>query len=277
MSPIKEPTFFGAADILSSPERTLTLRHAVHNRGPLSRYLSGLHPRGPLVLEWDDYLKLFHNVRDEIAIGEASVSYLWQPSAAEAIRARVPGARLIFILRDPAERLFSHYVGISWLQPRETFREWFLTARNAGGLSGRMVAVGRYATHMQRFLERFPRDQICVYLYDDYRGDPRAALRHLFAFLGVDPHSPVDLSRRENEAAVPRFPALHALRTRLIGARPLAPWLPEGLRRTLLKLYQRAPTVVLDPADRAMINAYYRDEILRAADLIGRDLSAWLS
>ena len=35
---------------------------------------------GP-VTEWEDYLLLFRNVRDETAIGEASVSYLWSQTA----------------------------------------------------------------------------------------------------------------------------------------------------------------------------------------------------
>ncbi len=61
------------------------------------------------VLEWPEYLKLFKHVKDELAVGEASVSYLPSMDAAQAIRARIPGARIIMMLRDPAQRLFSHY------------------------------------------------------------------------------------------------------------------------------------------------------------------------
>jgi len=32
----------------------------------------------------------------------------------------------------------------------------------------------------------------------------------------------------------------------------------------------------MDPEDRQMVIDSYRDEVLRTADLIGRDLSAWL-
>src|SRR5262245_66513600 len=48
-----------------------------------------------LVLEWEAYLKLFKNVQNETAIGEASVCYLWSETAAWNIRQRVPGAKII--------------------------------------------------------------------------------------------------------------------------------------------------------------------------------------
>lgn len=276
MSPVKEPTFFGAADIAASSMRDIVLQRAVPKPG-LRGYMSSLHAGGPLVLEWDDYVNLFRDARDEIAIGEASVSYLWQPSAAQAIRERLPEARLVFILRDPAERLFTHWLGSSWRVPHASFAERFRGALEPEGIGRNIVAIGRYATHMRRFFEVFPRDQILVVLYDDYRRDARAVLRQIFAFIGVDPEVPVDVSRRHGETMVPRFRLLHAARDRLIGLAPLLPWLPEGVRRTLKGVYRRAPTAVMSHADRRMVIDYYHDEIVRLQSLIGRDLSAWLA
>jgi len=276
MSPIKEPTFFGAADILASSVRDIVLQRVVHDRGPLERYLTGMHASGPLVLEWDDYVQLFRNVRDEIAVGEASVSYLWQPSAAGAIRARLPAARLVFLLRDPAERLFTQWLGSAWRDGHASFRERFLAALEPEGIGRTVVAIGRYATHLRRFFEIFPREQVSVLLYDDYRIDPRGVLRAIFEFVGVDPAYPVDVSRRHGETWVPRSRVLHAVRDRLFGAAPVAPWLPERVRRGLHWLYRRPPADKMSPADRRMVIDYYRDEILGTQELIGRDLSAWL-
>jgi hypothetical protein len=263
MSPVKEPTFFGAADILSSPQKNLMLERTARDRATL-------------IVEWDYYVALFRNVRQEIAVGEASVSYLWQPSAAGAIQARIPGARLIFVLRDPAERLFTHFLGSAWRDPRATFRTRFRAALEPGGIGRNIVNIGRYATHLQRYFDVFPRDQIGIHLYEDYRADAPAVLRSVFGFLGVDPDQPVDVSRRHGETMMPRFRWLHALRVRLVGAAPVAGWLPERARRVLKRLYRRAPDMTMDPADRRMVIDYYRDEILRTADLIGRDLSGWL-
>jgi len=279
MSRIKEPTFFGAADLLAEPYRDRILEGLARDRGALQAYLAGPQtpPSWRFVLQWDDYVRLFKNVRDESAIGEASTGYFWLPSAAAAIRARVPDARVAVVLRDPGERLFSLYLVTSWRDPRVTFRSWFETAGSTPHLAAATVGAGRYATHLARFFDVFPRDRLRVYLYEDYRADARALLRDFFAFLNVDPGHPVDFSRRLNETAVPRFPRLHALRQRLFGRASPTRWLPERARRAIQGLYRRPRVdVVMDPADRAMVIEHYRDEIERTADLIERDLSAWL-
>ena len=283
MSPIKEPTYFGAADMLAMD----SFRSAItRDRAALQAYLAG--PRDPgrnyWVPEWDDYVRLFHGVRDEIAIGEGSVSYFWLPSAAAAIRARLPAARLIFVLRNPVDRMFSWYLINLRTNPRLTFRRWFLEAWETGGDGG--PQVGRYALpldggwcskHLQRFYDHFPRKQTRVYLYDDYRVDVRAILRDIFAFVGVDPDQPIDTSRRINETRVARFPRLEMLRRRLIPHVPLTKWLPERAGRAVRRWYRHGRAAfVIDPADRQMVIDRYRDEILRTADLIERDLSAWL-
>ena len=58
---------------------------------------------------------------------------------------------------------------------------------------------------------------------------------------------------------------------------PLIAWLPSPAGNALRKLYNRQKgSFVIDPDDRRMVIDYYRDEILRAEELIGTDLSAWL-
>ena len=279
MSPIKEPTFFGAADLLAPPYRDDVLAALQRDRAALQAYLAG--PQRVMarqyVVEWDDYTRLFRDVRNETAIGEASTAYSWLPTAAAAIRAKVPDARIALVLRDPAERLFTLYLPALWHDPRITFGAWFASMLEKPRVGAPVVGAGRYATHLRRFFEVFPRDRVRVHLYDDYRADPRAMLRDLFTFLGVDPDQPIDLSRRHNETLVPRFPRLHALRRRLFGLASPPRWLPAAARRAMARLNQdRTASRTMDPADRRMVIDYYRDEIQRTADLLGRDLSAWL-
>src|SRR5262245_16385958 len=69
-----------------------------------------VNPFGWLVTEWDEYVRLFKNFEDQTAIGEASAAYLWSTTAAKNIASRRPDARIVMILRDPAERAFSQYL-----------------------------------------------------------------------------------------------------------------------------------------------------------------------
>jgi hypothetical protein len=279
MSPNKEPWFFGIADLLAPPYGDSVLAALKRDRAWLQDYLEG--PQEPdvwrYVMEWDDYVRLFRDVRDEPVIGEASTGYFWLPSAAGAIRDKLPDARFAFMLRDPADRLFTLYLLNLWREPRITFRSWFHSSRDTPQLFPSVVGAGRYATHLERWRKIWPRERMRIYLYEDYRADPRALLRDLFAFLNVRPDHPIDFSLRYNETTVPRFQELHALRQRVFAGATAPRWLPEGARRMLRRLYRRPRAdMAMDSADRRMVVDYYRDEIERTAALIGRDLSAWL-
>ncbi len=281
MSWPKEPAFFGAADILTEPYFDAAFRRAARERDVLWAAWKGTQVPGrrALIVDWEDYVALFQNVRDETAIGEATVDYFWLPSAAQAIHAKVPAARLLFMLRDPAERLFSEYLARFWRHPqRRTFRAEFLAAVDRPDPWSRLrVTVGQYASHLQRFTEIFPSSQIRIHLFEDYRAHPRAVLRDIFEFLGVQPDHTIDLALRHNETVVPRFPTLHVLRRRLFGDTSPIRWLPEGARRVLQRMYRgRREDIAMDSADRRLLIEYYEDEIRRTAALLGRDLSAWL-
>ena len=283
LSPVKEPTSFAAADMLVRPAfRNSITRH----RAALQAYLAG--PMDQIrhfwVPEWKDYVQLFRNVRDHKAIGEGSVNYFWLPGAAAAIRSKLPDVRLIVLLRNPSERAFSWYLQNLATHPGLTFRDWFLEAREPGGDGA--TANGRftlpfdgcwYTPNVRRFFDHFPRRQIRIYLHDDYRADGRAVLRDICEFLGVDPDQPIDTTRRVNETLVPRFPLVETLRRRFLRHIPLTLWLPDRVGRAVRAWYRRGRTAYrMTPDDRRLVIDFYRDEIGRTADLIGRDLSAWL-
>ncbi len=285
MSPVKEPNFFAAADILSLPDfKPMEEQQLTSLLAEIERQES---PHSPIsITTWKDYLRLFQNVRDQVAIGETSVMYLWFPSAAAAIHRTLPQAKLIFLLRDPTERLYTLYLRTLSTGHRATFRDWVLQAMQTkpdrrNGMQRHPIPLdcGLYATHLQRFFDVFPREQIRIYLYESYRADARAVLRDIFGFLGVNADQPIDMSRRYNETMVPRFPVLQQLRRRLVGNAPLTGWLPTPVSQTIRGIfYNRGKKhLALAPDDRRMVIDYYRDEILRTQDLIGRDLSAWLN
>ena len=103
MSPVKEPNFFAVADILSllnlkpMAERQFTSLLAEIERQDCSR-------TNLSITKWEHYLRLFQNVRDQVAIGEASVIYFWFPSAAPAIHRTCPGHALRGFYHRPKGR-----------------------------------------------------------------------------------------------------------------------------------------------------------------------------
>jgi hypothetical protein len=253
------------------------------NAAALSRYLNGPRsgpPPGGAVTNWEDYLGLFRGASPGQPIGEASVGYLWSRSAARLIHERIPDARIFMILRNPADRAFSHYNSIPPHRRRDSFTD--AVRKSAAATSGPPLHVfnpflefGMYAAQVERYLTRFPKDRIRIFLHDDFVADREGMVRQVFEFLGVRPDVPLDLSKRHNEAKAPRFPTLEA------STRPLAKsWrrvAPPPLRRAIGLLRWRSRGLPqMSFADRAFLVDYYGNDIRRLQDLIGRDLSEWL-
>ena len=76
--------------------------------------------------------------------------------------------RLLVCLREPVDRAFSDYLD---LRKNQQFEGSFASALDR---YPRLVDRGRYATHLQRYLEVFPREQLLVQLFDDLKADPQA-------------------------------------------------------------------------------------------------------
>src|ERR1044072_795943 len=169
MSPVKEPCYFASELRAENLSRDFA-RYIERQTRELPRFLGDdlpVKPLGWLVADWDDYLRLFQKVTDEKAVGEATASYLWSETSAANISARIPDARIIMILRDPAERAFSQYMHhLADGFTRYTFREQIEKGARAGGrelsILHPFLEVGLYYRQVKRYLERFPRENIRI-------------------------------------------------------------------------------------------------------------------
>jgi hypothetical protein len=237
---------------------------------------------GGLGMDWDDYVKLFRNVKAETAIGEASVTYLWSKTAAANIHAKVPHARILVVLRDPVSRTFSGYLeALAAGVLRCSFREYVesCVSSESGKISHwwPVLETGLYYESVKRYLDRFPRESVCILLYDNYRAEPASVLAEIFRFLRVDSSFMPDLSKRYNEPRVPRFISIKRFLNKRSAFGRLARFAPSGLRPHLRRLVVRPRArVALPPSERQFLLSYYKDDIEKLAQLLNLDLVAWL-
>jgi hypothetical protein len=137
---------------------------------------------------------------------------------------------------------------------------------------------GFYNRHLRRYFDRFPRNDIKVILFDDLVTRPGDIVRELFEFLGVDPTFVPDTGTAHNPSRMARSPALNRFLVRTIAA--LKPLVPRGLRdrglgtRARSFQFRKAPAIPADLRKRLLDD--YREDILAAGELIGRDLHFWL-
>jgi hypothetical protein len=238
----------------------------------------GPRPRG-VVTSWDQYLKLFQRAAPGQAIGEASIGCLWSETAAQSIAERIPDARIIMILRNPADRAFSQYLHAATRdRVRASFGE--LIRRSPGTAYDSFcpfLEFGLYFRQVERFVTRFPAHRVGVYLYDDYARDAGAMVRDILRLLGVRGDHPIDTSKRHLEPRVPRIPIVEHLLVRP-ARKLLGPLVPPRLRRVADRIrFRPRNSLSMTPADRRFLNDFYEDDVKQLSRLIGRDLSGWLA
>jgi hypothetical protein len=237
---------------------------------------------------WEGYLALYRGVREETAIGEATVCYLLSRTAACNIAARIPHARIIISLRNPVDRAFSQYLEMLTVgATRKSFREEIeaglqCSVRADGSFEylwppRPFLQFGRYHEQIRRYFEVFPRAQIHILYYEDLERAPERVLAELFTFLGVDRGFLPDLSRRYNEPRVPRLVGATYLLKKSGAWRCLRGLAPRPLSPRLRALMFRARgSLRMETADRAFLTHYYSDDIRALALFLDRDLSSWL-
>lgn len=139
----------------------------------------------------------FSETRCATAIGEKSSSYLFGENVAGRIASRLPSVKLIFVLRNPIERMFSNY-RFTVMQGLETrsFDEvasagYAEPTQQEGAVSNARplayAARGLYGAQLSRFEAHFPKSQMLILKAEDMFRDPQAVLRRCFSFIGVDP------------------------------------------------------------------------------------------
>ena len=282
LSPLKEPCYFSLevrperfqASLRERAERTVRDTRKYLDEGmPEKRF-------GGIVSDPDDYGRLFSGAKDQRAIGEGSVCYLWSTSAAASIAAAVPHARIIIVLMDPAERAYLQYLkSLSDGTVRHRFSSHLQAALHCGSelsIYHPFLAFGNYFDQVQRYMSLFPPRQLHISIYEDIVADKRAWFRGILSFLAVDNEflpEPVEVPSKPH---VPLFIGVnHKLRNHLAG-RSIQRLVPKGLRSLAKRVIERKVLPKLRAEDRAILVDYYRKDVLKLEALIERDLTAWL-
>jgi len=148
----------------------------------------------------ESYARHFQGLRPGGVVGENSPGYLPCPACPGRIRAAVPQAKLVAVLRNPIERAYSSW-RMQVLRGAETAP--FFEALHK---DPRYVAYGRYYQQLSRYAEFFPASQLLVLLFDELAADSTGFYTKLFAFISADVRraDPDTFRYRENEGGAAR-------------------------------------------------------------------------
>lgn len=257
MCPVKETNFFAYEDTRA---------------GTWTDEVDPPNPARFRVKTLEAYEALFAGVSDEIAIGEASPRYFRCPTAARRIHACIPDVKLVASLRNPADRAFSGFL----MRVRRGHAEMKIRERLTP--ESHHVREGFYYRWLKRYFDIFPRDQVKICIFEEFKNDPARVIVDLFDFLGVDTNFLPDTSIRHNPAGIPKSRLLSRLlfdSTLIRTAKSVLPESVQGLVKRVRQQNLRTPPTF--PADlRAELLDLYREDILKLEALLDRDLSIWL-
>jgi hypothetical protein len=240
----------------------------------------------------EEYLKLFDNASEK-CVGEASVWYLYSQGAARRIRKFAPDAKILIMLRNPPDMIYSLHRQSLWTcnEDIHDFEE-ALDAEN-DRREGRRIPeesrfpqsvlytqIAKFADQVRRYLDLFPKDKVHIVLFDDFAADTEKVYNEVLEFLEISTEFTPDLEPvnqakplilRPINAFLVRHPWLKKASRRLIPFATLAR-LMDAMPRALRSAGRPAP---MTDAARSRLTRKCRPDVERLTRLIGRDLSAW--
>ncbi|WBU55864.1 sulfotransferase domain-containing protein [Paracoccus sediminicola] len=193
----------------------------------------------------EEYQTHFAGAPEDVAyIYESTPHYFRLPrhgnDTGAEIRNALGNIPLLLMLRDPAERYLSAYTHhmMKGRLPQVAVIDDLVEDHG-------MLRLGRYAEILDHYRALF--SSIHVYLYDDLKTDAHGLIRKVFSDLDMT----CDIT-----------PEMLAFRT--------------NDKKRKMKRLNISELPVLSDNLRERLNEYYRDEVDRTAEMIGRDLSGWL-
>lgn len=216
-----------------------------------------------------------HRVR-----GEISTSYTRHPLVAgvpQRMREVVPDVRLVYLVRDPIERIASHY--------RSAYLEgWERRSIDEAVLADaeRFLDPSRYAFQIEQYLAHYPREQLLVVTAEDLRSERRGTLVEILRFIGADPtYEPPNLDATYHRADQIRSEgaALRALR-RSSGFQAVRSAVHPAVRERLWRLATRrprvaAPSVDLSPGAYDEVMRRLRPDLVALRGIVGQQFHCW--
>jgi hypothetical protein len=211
--------------------------------------------------------------------GEASPNYTAYPHHAgvpERMHSIVPDVRMIYLVRDPVERIAAH-----WVHNYAKRREKGDMAATVMHPNTTYVLRSQYFMQLTQFLHRFPAEQILIVDQADLRRRRVETLKEIFSFVGVDPgfEHPGFVRERHRTGRKHRSTKL-GRRLERFGLRVFGGKLPRGFWFAQRLMFMRRPIEVPDAADirdalSPEVITVLREDADRLREFTGRSFDHW--
>jgi hypothetical protein len=192
----------------------------------------------------------------------------------QRLHAYNPDLKLIYIMRQPVERIVSNYAHRVVRRTVEGPPETAVCANPA------YISRSRYGVQIRPYIELFGRDRIMLLIFEEYIADQPATLAKIASFLGISPQAfPAE---QESVALHPStgrwyvWPSLNKLTyspavRRTLDLVPLS--LRKSVRRQIGARIEEKPE--FSPLLREALWRMVEDDVETIEGLLGRRLDVW--
>ena len=219
------------------------------------------------------YASLFAGAKPGDRCGESSTHYTKLPTYPKTIqrmREAVPHAKLMYVMRDPVERLRSQYVH-EWTQKLVS-----------GGIDEALdafpplVEYSRYAYQLRPFLETYGPERILPVFFERLKADPQGTLQRVWQFIGGEGQAVWQSDEGPKNVSAERL-RKSGLRDAIVYA-PGVSWLrrnlvPQSVRDKIKSRWTMQAKPELSEASLARVTQVFNEDLAELGRWFGLELN----
>lgn len=245
----------------------------------------------------NEYLNLFKGKTNKKILGDASIFYMFSDSAIENIYKFNKEAKLLVMMRNPLEMVPSFHAQI--LFTMEEDQEHFDKALELESVrikgekmpkynrAPRLLQyseIAKYGNQLENIFNFFPKEQVKVLIFDDFKASNRQAYVEVLNFLELEDDGKIEFEK-VNEAKEAKSKFLNKFINRppqftieiAKGIRSVLNVPRLGVKSYFSKLNRKkASKPVLAEATINSLIEIYKDDVIKASKILGKDLTHWL-
>lgn len=247
----------------------------------------------------DQYKTYFKANPNAIYKGESSTTYMLFPNFIERVKKHIKTKpKFIFILRNPVDRLYSHYWYLKGLGSEPlNFREAVLKKKDIEPTMSQRLDEGKFSNYFQyglygkwlsKFYNEFDNDQIKILVFEDLKQDPQKVVNECLTFLELEQIDSLP-EIESNKTAILRFPFLHKHILRVTNGKvkfmkPVYKLIPRKIKNyikrhiseIIIKLTKTKKTYPkLSIEDREWVKNLYKEDFELLKQLTGQSFYQW--
>lgn len=277
--PVKEPNYF-CSDLYKYGLGA----KAEASQSVLERVRRGETFHHAYMYDRDCYLALLSGRNTQHVIADCSTTYLYSEVAADNIAKVAPAAKILISLRNPIDRAFSEFLmncSIGTACPpfsNALDLEAHELKEKRVPVHHRYVTAGLYWKQVERYLRIFGRDNVLILRFEDMKRDFGSVMARVWEFIGVA-HRPLVDSVHENDASFPKAEILN----RWLEVTQLKEWIrrsvPQRIKDRAKSIYYgwKPAEMKLAEDDKARLKRVFTPDVEGLSDLLGEDLTGWVS